>query len=162
MEWLNYHHLLYFYTVAREGSVKRAGEVLQLAQPTLSGQIRKLEESLGETLFEREGRGLKLTESGHLVYRYADEIFTTGRELQDALRGRPTRGSAKRWSTGSASSGPTPWCLRWRSWPIWSTSPRRTGFFPWPRMSGTMTVARPASAIAAAIGWNCMPCQAEP
>ncbi|MEZ4354233.1 MAG: LysR family transcriptional regulator [Myxococcota bacterium] len=95
MEWLNYHHLLYFYTVAREGSVKRAGEVLQLAQPTLSGQIRKLEESLGETLFEREGRGLKLTESGHLVYRYADEIFTTGRELQDALRGRPTRGPAR-------------------------------------------------------------------
>ncbi|MHA7839629.1 MAG: LysR family transcriptional regulator, partial [bacterium] len=53
MDWLNYHHLLYFYSVAREGSVKRASEVLHLAQPTLSGQIRKLEEALGEKLFRR-------------------------------------------------------------------------------------------------------------
>lgn len=95
MEWLNYHHLLYFYTVAREGSVTRASKALRLAQPTLSGQIRKLEESLGEKLFAREGRGLALTEVGRIVYRYADEIFALGREMQDALRGRPTNRPAR-------------------------------------------------------------------
>lgn len=95
MEWLNYHHLLYFYTVAREGSVTRAAEVLRLAQPTLSGQIRKLEESLDEALFAREGRRLVLTEAGRIVYRYADEIFSTGREMLDALRGHPTNRPAR-------------------------------------------------------------------
>lgn len=90
MEWLNYHHLLYFWMVAREGTIAKAGKVLRLAQPTISGQIRALEESLGEKLFERRGRTLALTEPGRLVYRYADEIFGLGRELQDALRGRPT------------------------------------------------------------------------
>ncbi len=95
MEWLNYHHLLYFYTVAREGSVTRAAEILRLAQPTLSGQIRKLEESLDEKLFSREGRNLSLTETGQLVYRYAEEIFSTGEEMLDALRGRPTRRPAR-------------------------------------------------------------------
>ncbi len=90
MEWLNYHHLLYFYTVAREGSVTRASEVLDLAQPTLSGQIRKLEHALGEKLFSRDGRRLTLTDSGELVFRYAEEIFSLGREMRDALRGRPT------------------------------------------------------------------------
>jgi LysR family transcriptional activator of nhaA len=90
VEWLNYHHLLYFYTVAREGSVTRASEALRLAQPTLSGQIRKLEEALDEKLFERRGRGLVLTEMGEVVYRYAEEIFSLGRELMDTLHGRPT------------------------------------------------------------------------
>jgi len=95
VEWLNYHHLLYFYTVAREGSVTRASETLRLAQPTLSGQIRKLEDSLGEKLFARDGRRLVLTEAGQLVYRYAEEIFSTGREMMDALRGRPTSRPSK-------------------------------------------------------------------
>jgi len=90
MEWLNYHHLLYFYTVAKEGSVARAAQVLRLAQPTLSGQIRKLEHVLDEKLFERRGRNLVLTEMGRVAYRYADEIFSLGRELTDTLRGRPT------------------------------------------------------------------------
>lgn len=90
MEWLNYHHLLYFWTVAREGGIVRASEKLLLAPPTLSGQIRKLERSLGEKLFARSGRNLVLTEMGRLVLRYADEIFTIGRELQDAIKGRPT------------------------------------------------------------------------
>jgi LysR family transcriptional activator of nhaA len=89
--WLNYHHLLYFYTVAREGSVARASEALRLAQPTLSGQIRKLEHALDEKLFERRGRGLVLTEMGRVAYRYAEEIFSLGDELRDALRGRPGR-----------------------------------------------------------------------
>jgi LysR family transcriptional activator of nhaA len=90
MDWLNYHHLLYFYTVAKEGSVSRAAKQLRLAQPTLSGQIRKLEEAFDEKLFARSGRHLVLTEMGQVVYRYADEIFTLGRELTDTLRGRPT------------------------------------------------------------------------
>jgi LysR family transcriptional activator of nhaA len=89
MEWLNYHHLLYFWTVAKEGSIARACEKLHLAQPTISGQLRMLEESLGEKLFTKSGRGLALTEVGQVVYRYADEIFGLGRELQDVLKGRP-------------------------------------------------------------------------
>ncbi|MCC7264212.1 MAG: transcriptional activator NhaR [Candidatus Latescibacteria bacterium] len=90
MEWLNYHHLLYFWTVAREGSVARACQRLHLSQPTISGQLRALEEALGEKLFTRQGRGLVLTEVGRTVYSYADEIFSLGRELMDNLRDRPT------------------------------------------------------------------------
>ena len=89
MEWLNYHHLLYFWTVAKEGSIAKACEKLRLAQPTISGQLRLLEETLGEKLFTRAGRGLAMTEVGQVVYRYADEIFGLGRELQDVLKGRP-------------------------------------------------------------------------
>jgi len=90
MEWLNYHHLLYFWVVAREGSVAKACQQLHLAQPTISGQIRALEKSLKTALFERSGRNLVLTETGRTVYRYADEIFSLGRELQDTLKSRPT------------------------------------------------------------------------
>jgi LysR family transcriptional activator of nhaA len=89
VEWLNYHHLLYFWTVARVGSIAKASRELSLAQPTISGQIRSLEESLDVKLFERAGRGLKLTEMGHIVFRYADEIFSIGRELMDTVKGRP-------------------------------------------------------------------------
>src|SRR5690348_7263795 len=89
MEWLNYHHLLYFWMVARRGSIARACEDLRLAQPTISGQLRALEESLGEKLFVRQGRRLALTEAGKVVYRYAEEIFTLGNELTDVLKGRP-------------------------------------------------------------------------
>ncbi|HET8797118.1 MAG TPA: transcriptional activator NhaR [Thermoanaerobaculia bacterium] len=90
MEWLNYHHLLYFWVTAREGSIARASAVLNLTPPTISGQINALEESLGERLFEKSGRGLVLTEMGRVAFRYADEIFTLGRELRDTMRGRPT------------------------------------------------------------------------
>ena len=90
MEWINYHHLLYFRTVAKEGSITRASKVLLLAQPTISGQIRALEETLGEKLFARQGRNLVLTEFGRVVYRYADEIFSLGQEMSDVLKGRPT------------------------------------------------------------------------
>lgn len=89
-DWLNYHHLLYFWTVAREGSITKACEKLMLAQPTISGQLRKLEESLGGKLFDRVGRDLVLTELGRMTYKYADEIFTIGQELVDAVKGRPT------------------------------------------------------------------------
>jgi LysR family transcriptional activator of nhaA len=90
MEWLNYHHLLYFWTVARTGSVTAAAGELRLAQPTISGLLRALEDSLGEKLFVRVGRNLALTEFGQTVYRYADEIFAVGRELLDVVQGRPT------------------------------------------------------------------------
>ncbi len=88
MTWLNYHHLLYFWTVAREGGVSAACRRLHLAQPTISGQIRALERALGHRLLERRGRGLVLTEMGRSVFRYADEIFTLGRDLMDEVRGR--------------------------------------------------------------------------
>lgn len=90
MEWLNYHHLLYFWVVAREGGLVPAGKVLRLSHPTLSAQIRSLEDRLGEKLFTRTGRKLALTEVGRIVYRYADEIFTLGRELVDTVQGRST------------------------------------------------------------------------
>ena len=60
MEWLNYHHLLYFWTVAREGSVSKASEALRLAQPTISGQVKTLEDTLGEKFLERRGHIAKL------------------------------------------------------------------------------------------------------
>ena len=85
MDWLNYHHLLYFWTVAREGTVAQAAKKLLLAQSTISGQVRALEKALNAKLFEQVGRNLVLTESGKMVYRYADEIFALGRDLQDAL-----------------------------------------------------------------------------
>jgi len=88
MEWLNYHHLLYFWVVAREGSIVRASEELRLAHPTISGQIHRLEENLGEKLFARRGRHLVLTEVGRVAFRYADEIFSLGREFVDTLKGR--------------------------------------------------------------------------
>jgi LysR family transcriptional activator of nhaA len=90
MEWLNYHHLLYFWVVAREGSIVKASAVLRLSHPTISAQIKTLEASLGESLFRRVGRRLVLTEMGTVAFRYADEIFATGRELLETVRGRPT------------------------------------------------------------------------
>src|SRR5262245_37639671 len=90
MEWLNYHHLLYFWTVARLGGVTRASEELALSQPTLSFQIRALQRRLGQELFEKRGRGLVLTDAGQQVYRYAEEIFGLGRELLETLQGRPS------------------------------------------------------------------------
>ncbi len=90
MEWLNYHHLQYFWTTARTGSIARASRELRLSPPTISAQISTLESSLGEKLFERSGRRLVLTDIGRLAFRYADEIFSLGREFTDTLRGRPT------------------------------------------------------------------------
>jgi LysR family transcriptional regulator, transcriptional activator of nhaA len=88
MEWLNFNHLRYFWAVAREASLVRAAAELRLAPSTLSGQIRLLERQLGVQLFMRVGRGLVLSEPGRVVFRYAEEIFSAGRELQDALGGR--------------------------------------------------------------------------
>ncbi len=88
MEWLNYHHLLYFWTTAKHGGIGKAGAELRLRPPTISAQIHRLEEMLGEKLFAREGRKLVLTEFGRVVYGYADEIFSLGREMLDAVKGR--------------------------------------------------------------------------
>jgi LysR family transcriptional activator of nhaA len=106
MEWINYHHLLYFWTVVREGGVSRAAEKLRLAQPTVSAQVRLLEGAVGERLFERQGRRLVLTDVGRLVYRYADEIFGMGRELMEALRGRPATGRPVPLTVGVANAVP--------------------------------------------------------
>lgn len=104
-DWLNYHHLLYFWTVARDGSIARACESLHLAPPTVSAQLRSLERSLGVKLLARQGRHLVPTEAGRLVYRYADEIFGLGREMLDELGGRTT-GRPLRLAVGVAGALP--------------------------------------------------------
>ncbi len=87
MDWLNYHHFLYFWVVAAEGTIVKASEKLKLAHPTISGQIHRLEDSLGVKLFVRRGRRLVLTEAGQVAFRYAEEIFSLGREFVDTLQG---------------------------------------------------------------------------
>jgi len=86
---LNFHHLRYFWTVARKGGVRKAADELHVSQPSISAQLRLLEDSLGEKLFKRSGRNLVLTEMGNLVLTYADEIFSAGRELMSAVKQRP-------------------------------------------------------------------------
>jgi LysR family transcriptional regulator, transcriptional activator of nhaA len=90
MEWVNYHHLRYFWVVAREGGLVQAGKVLHLSHPTLSAQIHALEEQIGQKLFSKVGRKLVLTETGRVAFRYADDIFALGREMVDAVQGRST------------------------------------------------------------------------
>jgi LysR family transcriptional activator of nhaA len=90
MNWLNYHHLQYFWTVAREGGITNACKVLNLTQPTVSKQIKQLEEQLGEPLFKRVSRGLELTEAGQMAYDYADEIFSLGQEFMENMQGVAT------------------------------------------------------------------------
>jgi LysR family transcriptional regulator, transcriptional activator of nhaA len=89
VDWLNYHHLQYFWVVAHEGSVSRASEVLHVTPATVSIQVRELERALGVKLLRKSGRGIALTETGEAVYRYASDIFSTGRELVDMIRGQP-------------------------------------------------------------------------
>jgi LysR family transcriptional activator of nhaA len=105
MDWLNYHHLRYFWRVAHEGGLRRAAEKLHVSPPSISAQIRELEEALGEKLFRRSGRGNVLTDAGQVALRYADEIFSLGRELSDALHQRPTA-KALRLHVGVADSFP--------------------------------------------------------
>src|SRR5262245_54899019 len=92
MSRLNYHHLRYFWIVAREGTIARACGQLHLTQQTISGHLRELERSIGAKLFARAGRNLVLTDTGREVFQYANEIFTLGQELEHALEGsRPNR-----------------------------------------------------------------------
>jgi LysR family transcriptional regulator, transcriptional activator of nhaA len=88
VQWLNYHHLHYFYVIAKEGGIARAAEKLNLGQPTLSAQLRLLEESLGQSLFEREKQRLRLTEAGKIALEYAEEVFSLGAEMIDAIQDR--------------------------------------------------------------------------
>ena len=86
---LNYHHLLYFWAVAKEGSLRRASEVLHISQPSISAQLKQLEESLDAPLFTRTSRRLIMTDTGQTVLEYAEEIFSLGRELLTAVRQEP-------------------------------------------------------------------------
>lgn len=90
---LNLKHLRYFWAVASQGSIARAAESMFLTPQTISGQLRELEEQVGAKLFQRDGRQLVMTETGRMVFSYADEMFRLGLELQDVLAGR-TPGSA--------------------------------------------------------------------
>lgn len=105
MAWLNYHHLFYFWTVARDGSISKASSTLRLSPPTISEQIRSLEESLGVKLFEKRGRGLVLTDAGRVAMEYAEEIFSRGEELQATLNGDET-GRRERFTIGIADVVP--------------------------------------------------------
>lgn len=105
MNWLNYHHLLYFWVVAKEGGLVPAGRVLRLSHPTLSAQVHALEDRLGEKLFSRVGRKLVLTDAGRLAMRYAEEIFGLGNELVEAVQGRRT-GRALRLDVGVVDALP--------------------------------------------------------
>lgn len=105
MERLNYHHLLYFWLVVREGSVTRASRTLRLSQPTVSAQIHELEAMLGEKLFERSGRMLQLTEVGRVVHGYAEDIFSLGNDLLETVRGK-AGGHARRFNVGVADVVP--------------------------------------------------------
>ena len=105
MNRLNYHHLQYFWLVAKERSLARASARLRLASSTLSGQIHAFERVLGQQLFARVGRRLELTDAGRLVYRYADDIFTLGTEMQDALHDHPA-GLPLRLQVGIADAVP--------------------------------------------------------
>jgi LysR family transcriptional activator of nhaA len=105
MRHLNYNHLQYFWSVAREGSVVKAAEVLNLTPQTISGQLKLLEESVGQALFDRVGRRLVLSEMGHVVMEYADEIFSIGAELSQVVRGQKSA-SQSMFSIGVVSSMP--------------------------------------------------------
>lgn len=88
LEQLNFHHLFYFWRVAKLGHLRQAAESLHVSQSALSAQIRQLEERLGEPLFIRAGRGLQLSDGGQLVLAYAENIFGLGQELLGRLEGR--------------------------------------------------------------------------
>lgn len=101
MSSMNLKHLRYFWAVATHGSIARASEVLYLTPQTISGQLRELEQQLNAKLFQKSGRNLVLTDTGRLVFSYADEMFRLGDELQDVLAGR-TPGAALTLTVGVA------------------------------------------------------------
>lgn len=88
MRWLNYQHFFYFWRVVKKGSVTDACRELRLAQPTISAQLKVFEETLGEKLFIREGRNLKLSEVGKIAFNYAEQVFSTCSEFMDVLDGK--------------------------------------------------------------------------
>lgn len=90
MDWLNYNHLHYFWTVAKSGSLTRAAEELMLSASTVSAQVHALEQAMGSRLFKRQGRRLMLTDVGQVAYGYAESMFALGREMMDVVKERPT------------------------------------------------------------------------
>lgn len=88
MQWLNYHHLYYFQVIATEGGIARAAEKLGLGQPTLSAQLRQLEDMFGKPLFERRNRKMVLTEVGRAALDYSQEIFRLGDEMIQVIQDR--------------------------------------------------------------------------
>lgn len=105
MNWLNYHHLQYFWVVAHKGSVAAASSELRLAGPTISAQIRQLEGQLGGRLLKRAGNRMALTDLGQLVLPIADEIFSLGRDITDMAHGH-TRSRPLRLAVGIVNSFP--------------------------------------------------------
>jgi LysR family transcriptional activator of nhaA len=101
-DWLNYHHLYYFWVIATEGGVSRAGKRLRLTHSTLSAQLKTLEQALGAELFERRGKRLFLTPLGVDVYHHASEIFRLGAEILDVTQGRAVSGGVLRVGAVSA------------------------------------------------------------
>jgi LysR family transcriptional activator of nhaA len=108
---LNYHHLRLFWEVSRAGSLKAAASRLHLSQPTISAQIKALETSLDEQLFDRTGRGLKLTAQGRLVMECAAEIFSLGTEMVRSLHGQ---GSARNLRLNIGITDSLPKLVAWR------------------------------------------------
>ncbi|MEM6788366.1 MAG: LysR family transcriptional regulator [Myxococcota bacterium] len=100
MQWLNYHHLYYFFVVAREGGLSAASRTLRVSHPTLSRQVRQLEEALDARLLERRGRTLELTPAGHRVYAYAHEIFHLGQEMLRETSGKEAAPGRRRLTVG--------------------------------------------------------------
>jgi LysR family transcriptional activator of nhaA len=88
VQWLNYHHLFYFRTIAAEGGIAKAAIKLRLGQPTLSAQLKQLEEMVGKPLFERRNRKMLLTEAGKAALDYSNEIFRLGDEMLEVLQDR--------------------------------------------------------------------------
>jgi len=103
---MNYKHLHYFQQVAKLGGVLRASERLHLSPQTISGQIQLLEEALGTALFEKSGRGLALTDAGRMVLGYAEDIFSIGAELEEAVRDQPGKGKLLEFRVGVVDAVP--------------------------------------------------------
>lgn len=110
--WLNYHHLYYFWTIANEGGIAKASVKLRLGQPTLSTQLKLLEETLGRPLFERKNRKLILTESGQVALDYANEIFRLGSEMVEAIQDRLPAAAKTHVQIGALDSVPKQLTLR--------------------------------------------------
>jgi LysR family transcriptional activator of nhaA len=100
MKWINYNHLYYFWVVGREGGVVRASEELMVSQPTISNQLKDLEAALGQRLFERAGRGRTLTDAGRITFNYANQMFSLGQELLNALEHQRAGPAALRLAVG--------------------------------------------------------------
>jgi LysR family transcriptional activator of nhaA len=108
MKWMNYNHLYYFWVVGREGGVVRASEELMVSQPTISNQLKELEKALGHRLFDRAGRGRTLTEAGRIAFNYANEMFSLGQEMLNALEHRQAGPASLRLAVGVLDVIPKP------------------------------------------------------